>query len=227
MNEIVTIIPTLNESDNILNVIGLLKNNHLNNIIVGIDASTIDATSKILEKAGIPYVKSVHTGYDPTVKAAISQINKYFPQSRYILFADAGVKYDFTIVNTFLVKVNEGADLVLGSRLGQRENMLWHQKLGTQVVLFPIKILFKRKIEDISPFRLIRRDKYEKLKMRGAKFSFPSEMLIKCLALNYKVVEVPIVSLRRQGTSKVSGSFKNSISAGKDMFTSLQFAWFK
>lgn len=227
MDDTVVIMPVLNEEDNILSVVKLLKSNNLHNIIIGIDASTTDTTPQILEQASIRYIKSLHTGYDPTVKAALSKIEDYYPQTKYILFADAGGKYSFEIVATFLKKINEGADLVLGSRVGQTENMLWHQKLGTQVVLFPIRLIFNRKIADISPFRLIRRDKYEKLEMRGDKFRFPSEMLVKSLALKYQIVEVPVVSLKRQGKSKVSGSLKNSIKAGRDMISSLQFAWFK
>jgi len=219
--------PVLNEVDNILSVIQSLKDNNLQNIIIGVDAATTDATPQILEQAIIHYVKSPYTGYDPTVSSALAKIEEYYPQTKYILFADAGRKYSFEIVSTFYNKINQGADLVLGSRVGQTENMLWHQKLGTQVVLLPIRILFNRKIADISPFRLIRRDKYQKLDMIGDKFRFPSEMLIKCLALNYQIVEVPVVSLKRQGTSKVSGSLKNSIKAGKDMISALQFAWFK
>lgn len=223
MDNIVTIIPVLNEENNILTVISKLREHSLVNIIVAIDIKTTDRTAQILEKEQIPFIIGQKTGYDGTVSAGIAAISRFYPSAEYILFSDAGGKYSYDTIKLFMSEIEKGADLVIGSRVEQTKYMLWHQKLGTQMVLFPIKLIFGKQIADISPFRLIRRSIFDKLNMKGSKFRYPSEMLVKCLALNVKVVEVPVTSLKRIGTSKVSGSIKNSLKAGFDMFSSLQF----
>ena len=101
--------------------------------------------------------------------------------------------------------------------------MLWHQKLGTSIVLGLIRLGTGANVHDISPFRLISLPLLQSLSMRERKFGWPSQMLVKCLARGVVFSEVSVTVLKRQGTSKVSASLGNSIRAGIDMFASLQY----
>ena len=227
MDEIVTVIPALNEGNNILFVVDKLKECGLSQVIVSVDATSSDNTYTVLSQAKIPCIKGERSGYDPTVQAGVFLLDKLYPSCKYVLFSDAGGKYPYEVIKDFILEMDRGADLVMGSRVLEREHMLWHQKLGTQLILFPIKILFGENIKDISPFRLIRYAVLKRLNMQPQKFRWPSEMLVKCLAARMKVVEVPVTSLKRQGVSKVSANFKNSVLAGLDMLSALQFVFFK
>ena len=62
------------------------------------------------------------------------------------------------------------------------------------------------------------------VKPRG--FRFPTETLIKSLALKANVVEVPVLLTPRLGVSKISGNFRKSLKAGVDMFSALQFIFY-
>lgn len=227
MDGITIVIPVLNEADNILSVVTDLKTLGYEQIIIGIDSKTTDNTKELLDKNRIKSVIANRTGYDPTVNAAVKAIDSMYPNTKYVVFADAGKKYSFENIAKLHQKAQEGFNLVLGVRTDQVNSMLWHQKLGTQLVLLPARLIFKKKILDISPFRLINYELLKKLTMEPKKFRWPTEMLIKTLAINKSVGEVKVASLKRQGVSKVSGSLKNSIKAGLDMFSALKFIYFK
>lgn len=223
MKDITVIIPAYNEADNIKKVISDLNVESLNNIIVAIDANTRDTTKLILDSLKVKNVISKTSGYDPTVLSGIKVIKKYFPNTNYVLFADAGRKYSFKVVKDFYKQIKNN-DMVLGVRIDAESTMLWHQKLGTQIVLLMINTYFKTKIKDITPFRLISYDLLIKLKLQGAKFQLPTEMLVKALAVNAKIKEVSIISKPRVGKSKVSGNLKNSFRAGLEMLSAIKYA---
>lgn len=227
MDKTVVIIPAYNEQLSMQTVIDQLKKVGLNKIIVSLDSRSTDTTSQILKKNKIHIVKVAEPGYDPALELGVKAIKKYYPSVNYVLFADAGNKYGFNIVKKFIKKIENGADMVLGTRVDFVHGLHWHQKLGTQLVLVPIKLFFNKKIKDISPFRLIRYDVLKSLKMKPKKFRWTTEMLIKCLALNLNVAEVDVKTQKRIGKSKISGNLKNSLLAGVDMFSALKYINYK
>jgi GTP:adenosylcobinamide-phosphate guanylyltransferase len=225
-DDITMIIPCRNEADNIRTVI---KNAHLNgvkNIVIGLDPATHDDTKQVCESLGCVVVESPRSGYDPAVHSATDWVLAH-SKSKAFVYADAGNKYSFHYVALMLEQLNKGADLVLAARTDAASTMLWHQKLGTQIVLTPINILMKSKLLDITPFRMVRRTVFDKINISPQTFRWPSEMLVKALAIKLPLSEVLVESLPRQGTSKVSGNFKNSVRAGVEMFSSLQFIRYK
>lgn len=227
MKDVAVIIPIFNEADTIENVLNDLYRVGLTIVVCGVSPSTSDNSIQIIKKQNANFVISPKHGYDFAAHEAFIYIKKRYPTIKYILFADAGRKYSFSIVKTFYSHMQQGTDLVLGVRTkGGRNNLFWHQKLGTYLVLTPINFYFRTQILDISPFRMIKKEVLDELRMKPSKFRYPSEMLIKCLALRKKVIQVPIISHKRKGKSKVSGSLRNSIRAGFDMISSLRFVNF-
>ena len=59
--------------------------------------------------------------------------------------------------------------------------------------------------------------------MEPRKFRWPTELLVKALALKLNVKQVEVVTRPRKGSSKVSGSLRASLRAGIEMFSSLSF----
>ena len=223
----VALVPAYNEAGSILAVVQQLKDAGVGGCIVAIDCNSRDNTASLLNSTGIYYTVSQKTGYDFSMIEAARRIPEWYPQCQYIFCTDAGKKFTYESLPQFVKAFNEGADMVLGIRT-QTVGMLWHQRLGTQVILFLINILFNSSIKDISPFRMIRYSKFLTLNMSPRRFRWPSEMLVKCLALGYQIVQIPIISgARSAGTSNVSGKLYNSIKAGLDMFSSLRFVLYR
>lgn len=221
MKDITAIIPAYNEADNINLVIKDLNAVGIQNIIISIDVQTDDNTIEVLNGLKVKSVVSKKSGYDPTVLSGIQAIAKNFPKTKYVLFADAGRKYSFSVVKKFYEKI-DNCDLVLGIRNDANNTMLWHQKLGTQLVLFFINFIFNSKICDITPFRLVSLGFLNKLNLVGAKFQLPTEMLVKALSLDAKIEQVEIASKQRIGNSKVSGKLYNSLRAGFEMLLAIR-----
>ena len=226
LSETVIVMPVYNEADNIANGIRELKKKGFHAVIVGIDPATTDESALRARDAGAHTTQAARSGYDGAVSAGVSILRDTFPSCQYVVFFDAGGKFPIDTIPKLIAEAQRGADLVLATRTEARHLLFWHQKLGTDLVLWCIRILFKKHITDITPFRLIRLDVLERLDMRPQKYRWPSEMLVKCLALDALITEVPTRLLPRQGASKISSNLRNSIRAGVDMFSSLQFARF-
>jgi|GEM_PF-2640411 len=227
MNNVVVIIPVHNEADNIRGVIESLQSHRYTQTIVAIDPRTNDTSANEAAAGGAHIVHAPHWGYDSAAAAAVAAIRATFPTCEYVVFFDAGGKFPPDAIANMLEKARTGASLVLASRAAARENLRLHQKIGTALVLWCINFLFRSHITDISPFRVIRYPLLNGLDMQPRVFRFPSEMLVKCLALKVSIEEVQITLRPRLGRSKVSGNLFNSMRAGFDMFSALQFVRFR
>jgi hypothetical protein len=119
--------------------------------------------------------------------------------------------------------LSERVDFVLGSRLlGQRElramppQSVW----GNRFACFLIRCLWGASFSDLGPFRVIRYDALESLKMEDRSFGWTIEMQIKAVAAGLRINEIPVPYRCRIGQSKISGTLIGSIKAGyKILFT--------
>jgi glycosyltransferase involved in cell wall biosynthesis len=226
IDDIAMIIPCRNEADNIESVIKNARTFGINTIVIGLDPATDDNTAEVCMAQGCKVLTAYRSGYDPAVYVASQWVLEH-TKARALVYVDAGNKYSLHYISVMMDKLNDGADLVLAARSDVGSTMLWHQKFGTQMVLMPIKLLMRRKVLDITPFRMVRRSVFDRIIMQPRTFRWPSEMLVKALALKLPISEILVESLPRQGTSKVSGSVINSIRAGLEMFSSLRFIKYK
>ena len=219
----VLVIPVYNEEDNIFAGVTALRAAGFESIIAGIDPHTTDQSETCAENAGAIIAKAERPGYDSAVAAAVSSIPTCFPQCAYVVFFDSGGKFPIEKIAELIAAADAGADLVLASRTQARHLLYPHQRFGTYIVLQCILVAFNKTITDISPFRLVRLSVLHRLHMQPKKYRWPSEMLVKCLALNVHICEIETPVLPRSGTSKISSSLVQSIRAGIEMFSSLQF----
>ncbi len=221
--DICVVIPVFNEAETIIQEVAALQRNNLHNIVVAVSYRTDDETIPLLRKNAIPFVISLKDGYDSAAMAGIDALRGKFSMPHIVMFTDAGGKYNYECIEQMLGKINDGADLVLGKREERKSYMLWHQRLGTYMVLLPIRLFYRKKIADISPLRLICYQTLKSLHMQPATYRWTTEMLIKCLSKQKKIVEIPVSLHRRKGYSKVSGNLKNSLRAGWEMMSAYQF----
>lgn len=227
MENIVAVIPVFNEEAELNSVIDDLKSLKISKIIIAIDPRTNDNTELILKRRRIKYVHVPVKGYDQALRKGVDSIKRFYPGVKYVLFAETGDRFGFHEIKTFSERLESGADMVMGTRLAVLNKMGRFQKLGMGIILFPIGVFFGRKIKENSPFRMIGYSLLKSLDLRVKKYNWTTEMLVKCLALNLRVDEVPVK------TGKNSGYSKNKINLGKiliaaiDMCRALQFIGFQ
>ncbi len=226
-SNVVVLIASYNEEKNLKREISQIRKEGYDNILVSIDPKTSDDSQKILDSLGVDFVWSEKSGYDYVMKAGVSAIASNYPSSRAVLFSDAGNKTYYDIVELFIKKMNNGSEMVIGEREGGAKSMLWHQKLGTKLILIPIDIRFSRRIHDNGPLRLVTLDLLKRLDMKPRNFRWTTEMLVKALAIEAKIKFVRVRTKKRRGRSKISGSARNSLLAAFDMFTAFRFMFYQ
>jgi glycosyltransferase involved in cell wall biosynthesis len=210
----VVIIPAYNEECSIGLVLGGIPRDWVEEIIV-VDNGSSDATAHVAETNGARVVSESRRGYGSACMAGISQLPE---GTEFVIFMDGDYSdYPDEIQKLVNAQSQFQADLVVGSRtLGRREpgSLTVQQRFGNWLSTWLIERLYGHSYTDLGPFRLIRTEALERLRMQDHSFGWTVEMQVKALQQGLKVIEVPVNYRKRIGKSKVSGTLWGSVRAG-------------
>ena len=114
------------------------------------------------------------------------------------------------------------ADVVLGHRPARSTAagaMPWHARFGNRLVARIVSVRSGRRVRDLPPFKVIRREVLERLGLDDERYGWTVQLVSRALVdPSIRVVEVPVAfHARRGGVSKVSGSSRASILAARAM----------
>ena len=213
------VIPARDEQDNIGVVVHDLRalanpgGQALIDDIVVCDNGSVDATAERARVAGARVVSEPTPGYGIACLTAIAALEAV----DLVLFVDGDQAFDVRQATRLVVAIAEGADLVIGSRvLGDRQRgaLSLPQIVGNRVAGVLISLLWRQRVTDLGPFRVIRRAALVALDMQDKTYGWTVEMQIKAIQRRMRVVEVPVDSHRRRhGRSKVGGTVKGVVGA--------------
>ncbi len=215
---VAVIIPALNEAENLADVIGGIPS-FVDRIVVADNGST-DGTGQIAIKTGAELTMTTEAGYGRACLAAIEHLENTGKSPQIIIFM-AGDGSDDPDQMDWLVKpLAKGEALMsLASRkTGRVEQgaMTPLQKAGSQLAVWLIKRIWGVSYTDLAPYRAITWDCLLGLGMCDKDFGWTVEMQIKAAQNGVTFVEIPAkYRQRRHGRSKVGGSIKGSLMAGK------------
>ncbi len=226
--EIRVIIPAFNEERSIAIVIEEIP--LLVKEIIVVDNGSNDNTSVMARKAGATVLSEPARGYGNACLKGIAYISETADESTGIIVFLDGDHSDYPEEMEDLVKpILEGhADLVIGSRaLGNREpgSMTPQQIFGNWLATRLMKWIYHAHFSDLGPFRAIRWESLKKLKMEDKNYGWTIEMQIKAIKSRLKWAEIPVNYRQRIGFSKVSGTFKGSLLAGKKIIWTIFKYW--
>ena len=213
------VIPARDEQDNIAQVVHDLRALRttggaalIDDVVVCDNAST-DATAQRARAAGARVVSEPTRGYGIACLTAIAALEDV----DLILFVDGDQAFDVRQATRLLDAIGQGADLVIGSRvLGQMQPgaLSLPQIAGNRVAGMLISLLWKQRVTDLGPFRVIRRAALAALDMQDKTYGWTVEMQIKAIQRKMRVAEVPVDShKRRHGKSKVGGTVRGVVGA--------------
>jgi len=215
----VVIIPAKNEEESIGKVVSGIRDYHSEEIIV-VDNGSQDQTSAIALSKGAIVLYEPNRGYG---SACLKGLNYVFNKSdelkpEIVVFMDGDFSDDPKDLIALIepIKIGE-ADFVIGSRtLGQWEkgSLTIPQIFGNRLATFLIHLFFNHKFTDLGPFRAIKTEKLEQMRMMDKNYGWTIEMQIKAIKNNLNIKEVPVTYRNRIGKSKISGTIKGSILAG-------------
>ena len=204
-------IPCLNEAGSISRCVTeaqqALAREGIEGEIIVADNGSDDRSAELARAAGATVVHEPRRGYGSAYLAGFSAA-----RGHYIVMADADLTYDFGDIPRFVGKLDEGADLVMGDRMGgiQPGAMPWlHRYVGNPLLTGILNLFFRTGVRDAHcGMRAVRRASLAALDLRTTGMEFASEMVIRAGKERLAIEEIPIHYHPREGESKLS-SFRD------------------
>lgn len=217
MQKVLIIIPTYNEAENITRLIPEVlqySNDKYDINVLVVDDNSPDGTVNCIRAMNEPRVKLIVRDKKSGLGTAYIRGFKFAIENKYdIVFEmDADFSHDPAYIPTMLEALDEGYDLVVGSRYVN----------GVSVVNWPIsrlllsyfaniytRVITGLKVKDTTAgFMCYRVSKLVEINLDEVKsngYSFQIEMKFKFHKRKFKIKEVPILFIdRRAGSSKMS-----------------------
>ena len=210
------IIPAFNEELSVAKVVNDIPKELVREIIV-VDNNSSDGTPIEAKKAGATVLSEKRQGYGYACLTGIEYLSTLSQQPELIVFMDADYSDHPEDLKLLLDKVEEGHELVIGSRvLGNPEkgSLTPQQRFGNTLATRLIRRFYGVHFTDLGPFRAIRFDSLMKLKMSDKTYGWTAEMQVKAAKQNLSCAEVAVQYRKRIGQSKVSGTVKGTFMAG-------------
>jgi hypothetical protein len=202
------VIPCLNEEASVGHVIDMARKGiaglGLAEDIVVVDNGSSDRSAQIAREKGARVISERHRGYGSALRAG-------FHIARYevIVMGDADMTYDFTAIDDLVRPILENkADFVIGNRMksikpGAMPKL--HRYIGNPLLSFTLRLMFhSNKVHDAHcGLRAITASAYRQLRCVTTGMEFASEMVVRAIRCQLKIVERDIVYHPRKGQSKL------------------------
>ena len=198
--DISIVIPCLNEAGTLPECVGearqalaVLRQDHgLSGEIVVADNGSEDGSQTIATGLGARVVGVTDRGYGAALIGGISAA-----RGRYIVMGDADCSYDFREAVAMVMRLREGYDLCMGSRLKGTilpGAMPWKNRyIGNPALSGILNLLFRSGLSDAHcGMRAFTREGFERMRLSSTGMEFASEMVVKATLVGLKRTEVPI-----------------------------------
>ncbi len=194
--EVSVVIPCLNEAETIQTCVskalGSFEKMGIAGEVVVADNGSTDSSQALAEEAGARVVHESRKGYGSAYLAGFAAA-----RGDYIVMGDGDDTYDFEEVGRFVKPLQDGADMVMGTRLKGKIHkgaMPWlHRWVGNPVLTGILNLFFRTGISDAHcGMRGLRREALDRLDLRTTGMEFASEMVIRASKENLSIVEIPI-----------------------------------
>jgi len=199
------VMPCLNEAETLASCIQkanswIAKSGLTCEVIIADNGST-DGSQDIALANGARVVPVSARGYGSALYSGCQAA-----KGRWIVMGDSDDSYDFSSLDAFVIKLNEGYDLVMGNRfLGgiKPGAMPWKNRyIGNPILSWVGRMLFRCEAKDFHcGLRAFTKKAFQAMDLRTTGMEFASEMVIKANIFKMKIAEVPI-TLSRDGRSR-------------------------
>jgi glycosyltransferase involved in cell wall biosynthesis len=206
--EISVVIPCLDEEEAVGNVVdhaleGISRSGRTGEVVVADNGST-DRSAEIAAEHGARVVSEPRRGYGSAYLAGIAAA-----RGQYVVMGDADETYPLTELGPFVDRLEQGDDLVMGSRFrgtihgGAMPRL--NRYVGNPIMTGLLKLFFGVKVSDaFCGMRAIRRDALPVLELHSTGMEFALEMVFKAYRRGLKVSEIPIDYFPRRGETKLN-----------------------
>ncbi len=203
--ELTILMPCLNEARTVAACVAearaFLEDHGVNGEVLVADNGSADGSQALAQAAGARVIDVPLRGYGAALMAGIAAA-----RGRFVVMGDADCSYDFSALQSFLSRLRDGADLVMGNRfqggIHQGAMPRLHRYLGNPVLSFIGRLFFRVPIGDFHcGLRGFRRDAIVALDLVTPGMEFASEMVAKAALAGHRIEEVP-TELRPDGRGR-------------------------
>lgn len=203
--ELTILMPCLNEAETLAICIdkarAFLWRTGIRGEIVIADNGSDDGSQGIARSHDARVVAVPTRGYGAALIAGIAAA-----RGRYVIMGDSDNSYDFANLDSFVEKLREGYDVVMGNRFrgGIAEAAMppLHRYLGNPVLSFVGRLFFRSPIGDFHcGLRGFSREAALGLDLSSPGMEFASEMVVKAALADLRITEVP-TTLSPDGRSR-------------------------
>ena len=213
--KVAVIIPAYNEAPSISKVVNAIPL-EINATIIVVNNGSTDNIVEEATRAGAIVLNESRKGYGWACLKGIECAQK--DGADILVFMDGDFSDYPSEMSLLIDPIAAGKmDFVLGSRvLGERErgSLTPQQVFGNWLATRMIRIFYGARFSDLGPFRAIRTDALNSLKMSDKTYGWTIEMQIKSAKKKLRFCEIPVRYRKRIGVSKVSGTVKGTVLAG-------------
>jgi glycosyltransferase involved in cell wall biosynthesis len=215
--QVIISIPAYNEEQTLPTVLEeikteMSKTKYKYKILVQDDGST-DKTIEVAKKHGaIVHSNYRNKGLAETFKEEMKHCLE--EKADIIIHTDADGQYPAEFIPKLIKKIEEGYDLVLGSRFtGKIEDMPFIKKIGNKAFARVFTNLTKTKITDSTTgFRAFTKEVAKEIEY-STNFTYTHEQLIRASRLKFKIIEIPINARKTRESRLMKGPFDYAIKA--------------
>jgi len=161
--------------------------------IIVADNGSSDGSQSLAESLGARVVPIKTRGYGSALRGGIAAA-----RGKYVIMGDSDDSYDFTQLEDFLSKLDEGYQLVMGNRfMGEIKPgamPFLHRFVGNPVLSWIGRLFFGCPVGDFQcGLRAFRKDAIDRLELQTTGMEFSTEMVVKATLFNLQIAEIPTV----------------------------------
>ena len=203
----VLLLTTMNEIEGLKSIWDRIPAELFRRILV-IDADSKDGTREFLAQKSCEVLQQSKPGRGNAIREAMTQVS----EDIIVIMASDG-NDDPTYIRPLLDKLDEGYDLVFGSRFADggetddSDDPLRIRRFGNRLFTWIVNVAWNAHYTDSTyGMRALTRETWEKLKIDSTWNETEFVMSIRCAKLRLKVCQIPIVEGKRAGGKVKAGS---------------------
>jgi glycosyltransferase involved in cell wall biosynthesis len=178
-----------------------------------VDNGSRDGSADVARRMGAQVVTEPVRGFGSACYAGLRAA-----RAATVCFMDCDASMDPRELPVLVDLIDNGsADLMLGARCPQPGAWRAHARLANRVLTWELHRRTGVRLRDIGPMRAAPREKLLALGMLDRRSGWPLEMVLRALRDGWRVREVPVSYLRREGRSKVTATWRGTAHAVGDM----------
>ncbi|MGW0699842.1 glycosyltransferase family 2 protein [Streptomyces sp. NPDC002867] len=179
-----------------------------------VDNGSTDGSAGIARSLGATVVPEPRRGFGAACHAGLLAA-----EAEFVCFCDCDASLDPGLLPGFVRTVAAGeADLVLGRRR-PRSRGAWplHARAGNLALTRMLRRRTALRLHDLGPVRAARREALLGLDLTDRRSGYPLQMVVRAADAGWRVREQDVPYLPRTGKSKVTGTWRGTWQAVRDM----------